>query len=131
MVPFLQSLFQIFKNWLKRISALTACVWGAAPCALPTADENAALFVYSSLKEHFLSSVASTLRVHTHTLHGSTRALTHFSAFFVDEFSFKSCSIYIYIYMHVSVVTIVPTVHDIISVARDIVHGALDFAFGN
>ena len=35
----LQSLFQIFKNWLKRISALTAHVWGAAPCsALPTAD---------------------------------------------------------------------------------------------
>ena len=24
----LQSLFQIFKNWLKRISALTAYVWG-------------------------------------------------------------------------------------------------------
>ena len=41
MVPFLQSLFQIFKNWLKRVSALTAYVWGAAPCsALPTADEN-------------------------------------------------------------------------------------------
>ena len=38
----LQSLFQIFKNWLKRISALTAHVCGAAPCsALPTADENA------------------------------------------------------------------------------------------
>ena len=38
----LQSLFQIFKNWLKRISALTAYVWGAAPCStLPTADENA------------------------------------------------------------------------------------------
>ena len=38
----LQSLFQIFKNWLKCISALTAYVWGAAPCsALPTADENA------------------------------------------------------------------------------------------
>ena len=40
----LRSLFQIFKNWLKRISALTAYVWGAAPCtcsALPTADENA------------------------------------------------------------------------------------------
>ena len=38
----LQSLFQIFKNWLKRISALTAYVWGAAPCsALPTADQNA------------------------------------------------------------------------------------------
>ena len=35
----LQSLFQIFKNWLKRISALTAYVWGAAHCsALPTAD---------------------------------------------------------------------------------------------
>ena len=34
--------FQIFKNWLKRISALTAYVCGAAPCsALPTADENA------------------------------------------------------------------------------------------
>ena len=39
----LQSLFQIFKmNWLKCISALTAYVWGAAPCStLPTADENA------------------------------------------------------------------------------------------
>ena len=38
----LQSLFQIFKNWLKRISVLTAYVWGAAPCcALPSADENA------------------------------------------------------------------------------------------
>ena len=41
----LQSLFQVFKNWLKHISALTAYVmyvWGAAPCsALPTADENA------------------------------------------------------------------------------------------
>ena len=38
----LQSLFQIFKNCLKRISALTANVWGATPCsALPTADENA------------------------------------------------------------------------------------------
>ena len=35
-------LFQVFKNWLKRISALTAYVWGAAPCStLPTADENA------------------------------------------------------------------------------------------
>ena len=35
-------LFQVFKNWLKRISALTAYVWGAAPCsALPTADESA------------------------------------------------------------------------------------------
>ena len=30
----LQSLFQIFKNWLKRISALTAYVWGAAPCTV-------------------------------------------------------------------------------------------------
>ena len=40
-VPFLQSLFQIFKNRLKRVSALTAYVLGAAPCsALPTADEN-------------------------------------------------------------------------------------------
>ena len=38
----LQSLFQIFKNWLKRISALTAYVRGAPLCsALPTADENA------------------------------------------------------------------------------------------
>ena len=39
----LQSLFQIDKNWLNRISqALTAYVWGAAPCSsLPTADENA------------------------------------------------------------------------------------------
>ena len=38
----LQSLFQVFKNWLKRVSALTAYVWGPAPCsALPTADENA------------------------------------------------------------------------------------------
>ena len=37
----LQSLFQA--TWLKRISALTAYVWGgAAPCStLPTADENA------------------------------------------------------------------------------------------
>ena len=35
----LQSLFQIFKNWLKRICALTAYAWGAAPCsALPTAN---------------------------------------------------------------------------------------------
>ena len=38
-------LFQVFKNWLKCVSALTAYVtyvWGAAPCsALPTADENA------------------------------------------------------------------------------------------
>ena len=35
-------LFQVFKNWLKHISALTAYVWGAAPCSsLPTADENA------------------------------------------------------------------------------------------
>ena len=38
----LQSLFQVFKNWLKRISALTTYVWGAASCStLPTADENA------------------------------------------------------------------------------------------
>ena len=38
----LQSLFQIFKNWLKHISAMTANVWGGAPCStLPTADENA------------------------------------------------------------------------------------------
>ena len=38
----LQSLFQVFKNWLKHISALTAYVRGAAPCStLPTADENA------------------------------------------------------------------------------------------
>ena len=38
----LQSLFQIFKYWLKRISALTAYVWRAALCSsLPTADENA------------------------------------------------------------------------------------------
>ena len=51
----LQSLFRIFKNWLKHISALTACVCvcvggggggggggGADPCSsLPTADENA------------------------------------------------------------------------------------------
>ena len=38
----LQSLFQIFKNWLKCISALTTYVLGAAPCtALPTADETA------------------------------------------------------------------------------------------
>ena len=38
----LHSLFQVFKNWLKRISALTAYVWGAGPCStLPTADENA------------------------------------------------------------------------------------------
>ena len=38
----LQFLFQIFKNQLKCISALTAYVWGATPCsALPTADENA------------------------------------------------------------------------------------------
>ena len=38
----LPSLFQIFKNWLKRISALTAYVLGTAPCsALSTADENA------------------------------------------------------------------------------------------
>ena len=29
---FLQSLFKVFKNWLKRISALTAYVCGAAPC---------------------------------------------------------------------------------------------------
>ena len=38
-------LFQVFKNCLKCVSALTAYVtyvWGAAPCsALPTADENA------------------------------------------------------------------------------------------
>ena len=27
----LPSLFQIFKNWLKRVSALTAYVWGASP----------------------------------------------------------------------------------------------------
>ena len=53
----LQSLFRIFKNWLKHISALTAYVWGAAPCSsLPTADENAVtefavttVTVYSSL----------------------------------------------------------------------------------
>ena len=38
----LQSQFQIFKNGLKRLSAQTAYVWGAAPCStLPTADENA------------------------------------------------------------------------------------------
>ena len=42
----LQSLFQVFKNWLKCISALTAYGGGggggAAPCStLPTADENA------------------------------------------------------------------------------------------
>ena len=38
----LQSLFQILKNWLKRFSALTAYVWGAASCStLSTADKNA------------------------------------------------------------------------------------------
>ena len=44
-------LFQVFKNWLKRISALTAYVWGAAPCsALPTAsDENAVYCDYSMI----------------------------------------------------------------------------------
>ena len=32
----------VFKNWLKRISTLTAYVWGTAPCStLPSADENA------------------------------------------------------------------------------------------
>ena len=37
----LQSLFQILKNQLKRISALIAYVWGAAPCsALPTAESS-------------------------------------------------------------------------------------------
>ena len=36
----LQTLFQVFKNWLKGISAQTAYVWGAAPCStLPTADD--------------------------------------------------------------------------------------------
>ena len=45
-------LFQVFKNWLKRISALTAyAVWGAAPCsALPTAsDENAVYCDYGMI----------------------------------------------------------------------------------
>ena len=51
----LQSLFQIFKNCLKRISALTAYVWGAAPCsALPTADE-------SAVTESAVATVSSSL----------------------------------------------------------------------
>ena len=52
----LQSLFEIFKNWLKRISqALTAYVRGAAPCStLPTADENA-------VTESAVTTVSSTL----------------------------------------------------------------------
>ena len=34
--------FTLFKNWLKHIFVLTACMWEAAPCrTLPTADENA------------------------------------------------------------------------------------------
>ena len=50
-------LFQVFKNWLKCISALTAYVWGAAPCSystLPTADENA-------MTESTVTTVSSSL----------------------------------------------------------------------
>ena len=51
-------LFQVFKNWLKCVSALTAYVtyvWGAAPwSALPTADENA-------VTESIVTTVSSSL----------------------------------------------------------------------
>jgi len=33
--------FTLFKNWLKHIFVLTACVWEAASCStLPTANDN-------------------------------------------------------------------------------------------
>ena len=58
----LQSLFQIFKNWLKHISAMTAYVWGGAPCStLPTADVNA-------VTESAVTTVSSSLFLSTTVL---------------------------------------------------------------